>query len=361
MFKKTFLPILFVLFFSFHGVASADGVVVALIDTGIELEHPALEASIIDYTSTIKDDGIDTSGHGTMTAGLVLQANPDAKILSIQVHTSPKRRHLDWLTDGIYYASNYEGVKVININFALANDADAVYEAIKYAYEKDIVIVAAMGNLGRKVETYPASYSCVIGVGSVDGNGIKADSSVWGIGVDVMAQGRGIISTDLLGENGYSPLDYASGSGTSFASPTVSGLASLLFHKYPHLSAYDVSLIIKASTASTEGNEEYGYGIVDIDEAIKIGKEWVPITNNDSNCYRSQQFTRSFAIGEPYQMSEILYNDQVYTHSFSNRYGVYAVQENTNNNAEDLQVDVRYQLTYSHPLEMLYIPYVSSN
>jgi subtilisin family serine protease len=151
---------------------------------------------------------------------------------------------------------------VINLSLTLNQDHDVVHEAIRRAVRAGAVVVAAAGNAGAadrgNPTPYPAAYPDVLGVGAIDGSGTKGAFSQRGSYVDVMAPGDRVLMPAAGG-------GHLVGSGTSFATPFVSGTAALIMQRFPKLRGRDVIDRIIATADPAPGgrhSHEYGYGIV---------------------------------------------------------------------------------------------------
>jgi hypothetical protein len=277
-------------------------VVVALIDTGVDFDHPELADHIHPDARTFYLQGPprDENGHGTLAAGIIAAAAnnglgaagiaSNVQILPIKV--SPGNRAgralneaddqlaVDYdFQDPIHYAASPErqGTRVININFASSLDDRFERQAIADATNGGVLVVASAGNTGQNQALFPAAYDCVLGVGAVDRNAQRASFSTTGLGVDIVAPGVSIYGPDVSGQKGYSQGDYANASGTSFAAPHASGVAALLFSARPDLSAWDVLEIIQRSARDLGKpgfDPEYGYGLLDAGAALALAKVW---------------------------------------------------------------------------------------
>lgn len=277
-------------------------VVVALIDTGVDFDHPELADHIHPDGRTFYLQGPprDENGHGTLAAGIIAAAANNGlgtagiagnvQILPIKVSPGSRAaRTLDGadaqlaadydFQDPIHYAASPErqGTRVININFASSLDDRFERQAIADATNSGVLVVASAGNTGQNQALFPAAYDCVLGVGAVDRNAQRASFSTYGLGVDIVAPGVAIYGPDVSGQKGYSQGDYASASGTSFAAPHASGVAALLFSARPDLSAWDVQEILTRSAKDLGKpgfDPEYGYGLLDAGAALELAKVW---------------------------------------------------------------------------------------
>ncbi|PEN92653.1 alkaline serine protease [Bacillus cereus] len=208
---------------------------IAIVDTGVQGSHPDLTSKVIyghDYVDNdnISDDG---NGHGTHCAGIaaaltnnkigIAGVAPQASIYAVRVLNNQGSGTLDNVAKGIKEAAD-SGAKVISLSLGAPNGGTALEQAIQYAWNKGVVIVAAAGNAGNTAPNYPAYYTNVISVASTDSNDKKSTFSTYGTWVDVAAPGSNIYST-------YKDNSYQTLSGTSMATPHVAGLAALLAKK----------------------------------------------------------------------------------------------------------------------------------
>jgi len=267
----------------------SENVLVAVLDTGVDYNHPDLKNKVISHGKDFvnnDDDAYDDHWHGTHVSGIIAAETNNAegiagvawycKILPGKVISAGGEGDYDWLIEALVWAADFEqnGKKVGVINMSIGGDqpSQALEEALKYCFNKGIVLVASTGNDGGPV-LYPAAYDqYCLAVGASDYNDQIADFSNYGPEVDVVAPGVWILSTYpvALTEPGYLP--YAFASGTSMASPHVAGLAALIKAKKPWLSAADIMKIIKytADDVGTTGRDDYaGYGRINAERALK--------------------------------------------------------------------------------------------
>ena len=203
----------------------AEHVTVAVIDSGVCLDHPDLEGRILENGYDFVDDddtAQDELGHGCGVAGIIA-ANvdngigiagvaPNAMILPLRVLDAQGIGTYSDVAQAIVYATD-NGAKIINLSLGGPNPSSTLNNAIDYAIANDVIVVAAAGNTGGDV-LYPAAYGPVIAVGSVDLDLEMSSFSSRGPEIDVLAPGRDILTT--TNDDGY-----ASMSGTSFAAPYV--------------------------------------------------------------------------------------------------------------------------------------------
>ncbi|KGP72322.1 S8 family peptidase [Pontibacillus yanchengensis] len=222
------------------------GNIVAVIDTGCEINHPDLQGRIIggknfttDYNSD-ENNFNDNNGHGTHVAGTIAasQTNsgvtgvaPESSLLILKVLTGEGQGKMNWIIDAINYATNWKGpngeeVRVMSMSLGGPSDVPELHEAIQYAVNQGVSVVCAAGNNGdgqaRTDEyAYPGAYNEVIQVGAIDFNRNIASFTNTNDEIDLVAPGVKILSTYIDGK-------YARLSGTSMATPHISGALSLL-------------------------------------------------------------------------------------------------------------------------------------
>ena len=219
-----------------HAFSSGQGVTVAVLDTGVVFTHTALaghllpgydvldpDAPPLDVPSTTGSNA--AVGHGTGVAGIIAAVAPDARIMPIKVLGSDGWGTEFGLVEGIRYAVDH-GAQVINLSLGMTSYSRAVADALDYAAEHDVTVVAAAGNTGTTTLTYPASDPNVLAVAATDANDDKATFSAYGPSIGLSAPGVDILSTYYNG-------GYALWSGTSVAAPFVSGEAALVRAAFP--------------------------------------------------------------------------------------------------------------------------------
>ena len=204
------------------------GPIIAVIDSGVA-NHPDLPPLLAGYSAVAGlSPNNDTSGHGTNVAGTIgavgnngiggAGINWNAQIMPVKVDTATETLTVANIAKGIIWAAD-NGARVLNISLGTTADSATLKNAIDYAVTKGCVVVAAAGNNGGEV-MYPARYSNVIGVGASSGTTALANFSSRGDGMDVSAPSTYYTPAATGG--------YSNVSGTSFASPQVAGLASLI-------------------------------------------------------------------------------------------------------------------------------------
>jgi subtilisin family serine protease len=188
-------------------------------------------AAILDQSSAAILDGGPYSafGHGTMTTGLVHLVAPKAKILPLKAFTSNGTGYLSNIVAALYYAVQHQA-NVVNMSFDVSAPSAALNQAVSYANQKGVVLVAAAGNESTSAPVYPAALNGkVMGIASTSDWDTRSTFSNYGnTDVWIAAPGEYVISTFPGGT-------YASASGTSFSSPLVAGTAALLLNAKPAL------------------------------------------------------------------------------------------------------------------------------
>jgi subtilisin family serine protease len=299
-----------------NAYSAAGAGIVAIIDTGVDPTHPALQGALVPgYDFTRNQPGIpselndlsaaaaamlnqstaailDTQqivvlnqstaaildqstaaildpsqfpaafGHGTMVAGIVHLTAPNASIMPLKAFNADGTASLFDIIRAVYYAVD-NGANVINLSFNLTAPSTELARAISYAVMHNVIVVASAGNSATASPVFPAGNKQVIGVASVDRNGVLSAFSNYGSHVvDLAAPGERIITT-------YPGNHYAAAWGTSFSAPFVSGGAALLEQFKPGLVPHEVL------EAFSDGNRGFtldlGYGPLNLVEAV----EWV--------------------------------------------------------------------------------------
>lgn len=251
-------------------------VIVAVLDTGVDISHPDLQGKLINGVNILNKDTlpIDDNGHGTNVTGIVAAVSNNfigisgitrnAKIMPVKVLDNEGKSDSFYVGQGIRYAVD-NGAKII-----LLASGETVYtpfmtEAVNYAEEKGVLIIAATGNKGSELN-YPAALPNVLSVGAVDRDDNYLDYSNYGQQLDVVAPGDGIFTTTIGG-------GYSTKSGTSMAAPQVAGLAAMLFQRYPDLTPNEIADIIRFSAddvGELGWDVRTGYGRINVEKALNM-------------------------------------------------------------------------------------------
>lgn len=210
-------------------------VVIAIIDTGIDLDHPDLNDKIVAGYDFVNHDTVpqDDHYHGTHCAGIaaaetdnrigVAGVGFNCRLMPIKVLDRNGSGTYAEVAEGVTYAADH-GAKVISMSLGGSEPSSALSAAINYAWNRGVVVVAAAGNYNNTAPVYPAYYTNCIAVAATEETDHRAAFSTYGTWVDVAAPGNNIPSTI--------PDGYALLSGTSMAAPAVAGLVGLTFSKF---------------------------------------------------------------------------------------------------------------------------------
>src|SRR5438034_2762032 len=255
-------------------------VTIAIVDTGVDTAHPDLQAKIVGGTSFL-GSAKDQFGHGTHVAGIAAASTnnstgvagicPRCSIMPVRVLDANGSGSISDVAAGIIYAAN-NGARVINLSLGGPSTSQTLRAALEYAVAHNALPVAAMGNSYAPQALEPAYWYSALSVGAVDQSGAKANFSNYGAKTDVVAPGVGILSTmptypvtlNQTYEQNYDAL-----SGTSMATPVVSGVAGLVLSRNPALTAAQVKGIIEATAGDGKNfNTTTGFGLVNAAGAV---------------------------------------------------------------------------------------------
>ncbi len=262
-------------------ISRGQGIVVAVLDTGLAADHPLLNSSltagydfvgmsnsIYDTGNGLDDDGdglVDEDlGHGTHVSGIIVTEAPGVQIMPIRVLNSDGVGTYWEVAAGIRYAVDH-GAKIVNMSMSAPRLPPSLASALAYASAHGVIVVGAAGS--GSGPNYPAAFAdqlAVLGVGATD----RDDRMAWfsggqAVDTDVFAPGVDIHSA--FPYNGY-----AMGSGTSMAAPMVSAEAALLWARHPDWSTIEVAQRILTRTAPVSGSS---VGRIDLAAALSTGLE----------------------------------------------------------------------------------------
>jgi subtilisin family serine protease len=213
-----------------------EGIKVAVLDTGIDLDHEDLKEAIVGSKDFTGDGVEDKNGHGTHCAGIIAARRnrvgfvgvaPKADLLIGKVLGNQGNGSFSWIAAGVDWAVR-RGAHIISMSLGGPSSSQVLFQAVHNALAKGVLIVCAAGNEGSLFQNsigYPGRYGGVITVAAHDNNGNRSGFSSRGGEIDVMAPGSNIWST-------YKNGGYAELSGTSMATPFVAGLAALILSKH---------------------------------------------------------------------------------------------------------------------------------
>jgi len=299
---------------TWDALPSMQEVLVAVIDTGVDFNHPDLSDAIWqnvgetgldsngadkrfndlddDYNGYVDDwrgwnmvsannNPNDDQGHGSRLAGVIgARMNnsigiagiaPNARILPVKTLDNTGYGSYTQVAEGIVYATDM-GARIINLGFGGAGSSELLQNAIDYAVARGVLVIAAAGNGGVNTTYYPAAYPGVIAVGSVDNDLTWSPFSSSGTHISLVAPGVGVYST-LPGAS------YSATSGTSISSAQVSGVAALLAGQpqFNNLNILRSALLNSAHDLGSLGQDPYyGYGVVRAFDALAYAGPILP-------------------------------------------------------------------------------------
>jgi subtilisin family serine protease len=282
--------------------AAGAGVIVAVIDTGVDPTHPVLKAVLVngyDFTRNVSGgseradvnttpdnssaqtaevnqrtvavldqrtvavlDGSQYSafGHGTMTAGIVHLVAPQAKIMPLKAFHANGSGYDSDVLRAIYYAVK-NGARVLNMSFDYTSYSAELATAIRYANSKGVISVASAGNDGKRTVVYPSGLPGVIDVASTSNSDIQSTFTNYGAPpVWLAAPGEGVVTTYPWGT-------YAAGWGTSFSTPFVAGTAAVMLGTNGGCSSSS-SVPWGLALADPIGDPDMGFGRLDTYQAV---------------------------------------------------------------------------------------------
>ncbi|MDI6901884.1 MAG: S8 family serine peptidase [Anaerosomatales bacterium] len=302
-------------------------VTVAVIDTGVDLDHPDLIGKI----DTARDwdfiagDAVadDDNGHGTHVAGLIAAttnntigiagAAPEVRILPVKVLTSAGTGTAESLAQGINYAVA-QGADIINMSLGGPAGGPVMQTAVQNAVAAGVVVVAASGNLGYSSAVfYPAAYPECLAVGATTVDDERASYSNAGLPLDVMAPGGasdGLVYSTVP----YGDPPYGWKYGTSMAAPHVAAAAALLRSNDPSLTVAEIHAALEATARdlNTPGWDSLtGYGMIQMRDALDyltVTDVTPPTVSSDVQpSYDNQAIIRIFGEDGPYNARAVRY------------------------------------------------------
>ncbi|HEY4675312.1 MAG TPA: NosD domain-containing protein [Candidatus Bathyarchaeia archaeon] len=264
--------------YAWNTTFGSSSVLVAVIDSGIDWNHPDLAANYVplgyDWVNN-DSDPMDDNGHGTHCAGIIASvANNSRGIAGIaQVQIMAEKSFCqkgfgqeDDLANAIVHAVD-QGARILSCSWGgpRFKSSQLLYEAIKYAYENGILIIVSAGNDASSLKTYPAAYDEVIAVTATDSSDEPYIKTNFGDWVELAAPGERIYST--IWDDSYAYI-----SGTSMAAPHVVGLASLIWSRFPNMTRDQVRAQLRQSAddlGEPGFDVYYGYGRINARKAVE--------------------------------------------------------------------------------------------
>ncbi len=314
-------------------------VTVAIIDTGVYINHPDLRDNIwVNNSETIGNDQDDDNngyiddiygydflndspemttvgGHGTAVAGIIGADRNNSigiaglssfvKLMSLIACSEEDGCPTDAVVEAIYYATD-NGASIINLSlssYMTTGYSDDFNEAIAYAYDRGVLIIASSGNgdvegkIGQSLSLIPQSPVCndneknmVLGVGSsTPDNKYISKWSNYGECVDIYAPGEKILTTTVPAYSMYEGF-FGYGTGTSFAAPIVSGIAAIILSAHPHLTNVEVQNYITENTINGVVNPKKIFRKIKEDHGKSYKNSKSPILTSDDEGGLEEQF-----------------------------------------------------------------------
>ncbi|MCP4522297.1 MAG: S8 family serine peptidase [Cytophagales bacterium] len=310
-----------------------ESIIVAVLDAGAKLDHPEFSGRIWKNTQEIPNNGLDDDnngyiddvdgwdwanndndptddhGHGTNVAGII-GANSDndlgyagvdwnCKLMICKVLDNNNSGFYSWWTSAIYYAVD-NGADVINMSLGGSSFSQSMEDAIDYAHENGVVVVASMMNFNNGNNYYPAAYTNTIAVGSTNPNDERTAPFFWsttsgsnyGQHIDVVAPGNYTYGLSYSSNTNYGSY----WGGTSQSAPMVAGLSSLLLAQNPSRTPDEIRAIIRNTAEDQVGKPSediegfdiyHGYGRVNAHQALLQDKLTSTFTIKDSDAFVS--------------------------------------------------------------------------
>ena len=265
-------------------------IIVGVIDTGIELTHPDLNlAPGVDATGngTAGGPGNACDNHGTSVAGVIsAKINnatgvsglaPGCRVAPIRVGVSVIPCSVSFSTSSVWMADGINWTVANGVRVTNSSISGVPFATVDAAYDDTaamgVLHVASTGNNGTSSISYPGTLASVMAVGAIDRDNTRASFSQYGTGIDLVAPGANIATTDRTGAAGYLGDDYFCTSGTSVAAPFVAAAAALLYSRCPTCTVDQVKTAILQSAVDLGAagyDTEFGYGRLNARAALDM-------------------------------------------------------------------------------------------
>jgi len=285
----------------FCGYRGDDDIVVAVIDTGVDMDHPEFAGKLVPGRDFANGDNWpdDDHGHGTHVAGIVGALGDNGTgVAGVAWYTSimPLKSlrgdgfgYTSWSLAAVGWAVDH-GAHVINMSLGGVDSSQAFQDAINNAYASGLLVVASAGNCGNQYyalngcsyqdqTSYPGAYNHVVAVASTTSSDQQSSFSTQGSYVDIAAPGSDIYST-------YAGGGYRTNSGTSQAAPHVAGLAALIKGAYPSLNPDQIAAAMQDSAVdlgSAGKDIQFGSGRIDAPAALTLAARGFIAAQNSVN------------------------------------------------------------------------------
>ncbi|WP_240416786.1 S8 family serine peptidase [Paenibacillus periandrae] len=292
----------------YGSVYGGKGVKIAVFDTGVSTSTEELRisggASFVPNDPTYND----INGHGTHAAGIIAALKndkgivgiaPQADIYSVKVLDENGGGRYSWIISALEWAIDNH-MDVVSMSFAGSQYSRALEEASQLAYDNGVLLIAATGNDGVNVVSYPAKLQPVIAVGAVDSYNQLASFSNTGNEVELVAPGVNVPSLDLSGR-------IISMSGTSSAVPHVVGVSALIKSQSSQINNKEIRNVLTKTAERLGANEQYGYGLLNASAALDLISHSTQSSNQQLN---KQQLSAMYNTAEDWIQQWL---DQGYT------------------------------------------------
>ncbi|MBI1859100.1 MAG: S8 family serine peptidase [Candidatus Melainabacteria bacterium] len=259
-------------------LTTGDSNLVAVLDTGVDADHPDLVGKVIGRVGKESEDLTDNISHGTGIAGLIAAHTNNHEgiagiswntmILSIKITDDFGQARVSDVVSALEDVYTHDA-KIAQISLSTNQYSQALEEAIKLAESRGIFIISTGGNSGINEVRYPAGFDGALGVGAVNEFNELESYSSKGNHITLVAPGASIYTTSSL-------FDYEAQSGTSFAAPQVAGAVALIRSVAPSLTCQEIRdiLIDSAKDLGALGqDEQFGYGLLNTKKAVELAQE----------------------------------------------------------------------------------------
>jgi subtilisin family serine protease len=267
--------------------------IVAILDSGVDLTHPEFTGRVLpgyDFIN-LDSDPSDDNGHGTACAGIAVAEGNNghgiagcawtSQLLPVKVLNAAGAGNSSISAQGITWATDH-GAKIISMSYGGTGGTTTERNAVNYAFGQGVLLFAATGNDNTSPINYPAGFTNCVAVGALSPcnerkNPSSCDGETWwgsnyGTGLDFLAPGVLIVTTDIQGSPGLSFGDYVDDfNGTSSATPQAAGVAALVWSYFPEKTNQEIWDLLRKSCddLGTPGYDlETGYGRINASSAL---------------------------------------------------------------------------------------------
>ncbi len=267
-------------------VGSTESITVAVIDAGVSDTHPDLMGQLV-AGANFSDGAMDEwqhglNDHGTRVAGVISAVQNNgigisgvtrgAKIMPVRVLNDLNLAFPSDAAPGVIWATD-NGADIINMSFGWDEEVfggvEVLQDAIEYAHQSGLLLVASSGNSPDIDVLFPAAFSEVMAVGATDNRDKLWLNSTTGPEISITAPGKGVL---MLAANPLNPgVLYAEGNGTSFAAPLVAGAAAVIWSMHPELTNIELQALLEQTAVDLGApgfDELYGNGRLDLLNAL---------------------------------------------------------------------------------------------